>query len=256
MKAVSVIMVTLIAISILALVFNIQVSTRASPDPDWLDGWSYRKSHVINSVSGAGANYQINIKVHYGSGTDNGSDVYLNYNSRADFGDVRFTDDDGTTELDYWMQEKVDDDYAIFWVEVADDLSSNNQTIYVYYGNSSVSTTSNGTNTFIFFDDFSGPSLDTDKWELLQGDVGIANSSLEITGTTGIRGSIRTWETFSYGVALHSKAKGNDTNQVTQRWHHMNVGSGSPTINSLEVYGWHYDNQIRYTTRNSYENLE
>jgi len=75
-------------------------------DPDWLSGWQYRKSHVIESASGAGTNYQVRIKVHYGSGTDSGEDVYLNSHCRTDFGDVRFTDDDGVTLLDYWIEEK------------------------------------------------------------------------------------------------------------------------------------------------------
>ncbi len=108
-----------------------------------------RKSHVIYGAAGAGTNYQIRIKVHYGSGTDNGEDVYLNHNGRMDFGDVRFMDDDGVTELDYWMQEKVDGRYAIFWVEVRDDLSYQSQVIYIYYGNMEATTTSSITDTFI-----------------------------------------------------------------------------------------------------------
>jgi hypothetical protein len=91
--------------------------------------------------------------------------VSLNEKCRTDFGDVRFTDDDGTTLLDYWMEEKVDGDYAIFWVEVADNLSSANATIYVYYGKSDATNLSNGANTFLFFDDFPGSSYDPDKWE-------------------------------------------------------------------------------------------
>ena len=131
----------------------------------WLGGWQYRKSHVINSASGAGTGYQVRIKAHYGSGTDSGEDVYLNSHSRTDFGDVRFTDDDGVTLLDYWMEKKVDSDYAVFWVEVADDLSSSSATIYIYYGKSDATTTSNGDNTFIFFDDF---ETDLSKWTLVQ----------------------------------------------------------------------------------------
>ena len=119
----------------------------------WLSEWNYRKSHVIQNASGAGTNYQIRITVHYGAGTDSGEHVYLNEHCKTDFGDIRFADDDGTTLLDYWMEEKVDSEYAIFWVEVKDDLSSSNATIYIYYGNPSASTTSNGKNTFPFFDD-------------------------------------------------------------------------------------------------------
>jgi len=120
----------------------------------WLTGWTYRKSHVINYATGAGTLYQKQITVHYGSGTDGDDDVYLNSHSRTDFGDVRFTDDDGVTLLDYWMESKVDSNNAVFWVEVADDLSTTNQTIYVYYGKSDATSTSNFANTFIDHDDF------------------------------------------------------------------------------------------------------
>ena len=135
-----------------------------SEEAAWLTGWSYRKSHVINNATEAGTNYQIEITAHYGSGTDSGADVYLNSHCRTDFGDVRFTDDDGTTLLDYWLESKVDSDHAIFWVEVADDLSTNPAAIYIYYGNPTATTTSNGDSTFVFFDDFLGTSLDTTKW--------------------------------------------------------------------------------------------
>ena len=115
----------------------------------------YRKSHVINFAAGAGTNYQKQITVHYGSGTDGDDDVYLNSHCRTDFGDVRFTDDDGSTKLDYWMESKVNGDYAVFWVEVADNLSTVAQTIYICYGNPmATTTTSNPQNTFPFFDDF------------------------------------------------------------------------------------------------------
>ena len=123
-------------------------------NPSWLSGWDYRKSHVINSATGAGTNYQVKITCHYGSGSDSGGAVYLSSHSRTDFGDVRFTDNDETTPLDYWMESKTDSNNAVFWVEVADDLSSSAVTIYVYYGKSDASTTSNGATTFIFWDDF------------------------------------------------------------------------------------------------------
>ena len=108
-----------------------------------------RKSHIIYDAAGAGTNYQMRITVHYGSGADHGEDVYLNHNGRIDFGDVRFVDDDGVTELDYWMQEKVNGRYAIFWVEVQDDLSWQSQVIYMYYGNMEATSASSITDTFI-----------------------------------------------------------------------------------------------------------
>jgi len=122
----------------------------------WLTGWLHRKSHeIVGSTAGAVTDYQIRIKVHYGSGTDSGEDVYLNGKCRTDFGDIRFTDSDGVTELSYWMEEKLDGDYAIFWVKVPYiPASPDTAIIYIYYGNPSATTTSNGVSTFIRFTDF------------------------------------------------------------------------------------------------------
>ena len=121
---------------------------------EWFHGWAYRKSHVVNSASGAGTNYQVKITVYYGSGTDSGENVYLNSHCRTDFGDIRFTKSDRVTLLDYWMESKTDSNNAVFWVKIADDLSTNAVVIYLYYGNPTATTTSNGTNTFDDFDDF------------------------------------------------------------------------------------------------------
>jgi hypothetical protein len=147
---------------------------------EWLLGWEYRKYHIINYAAGAGTNYQKLITVHFGSGIDNDDDVYLNNHCRTDFGDVRFTDDDGFTLLDYWMESKVDGNYAIFWVEVADDLSSINQRIYVYYGKADATTTSNGDNTFLHFDDcdvLTGWTIVSGSW------VAIGDGTIQCTST-------------------------------------------------------------------------
>ncbi|MHA1742855.1 MAG: DUF2341 domain-containing protein, partial [Candidatus Heimdallarchaeota archaeon] len=122
----------------------------------WLSGWQYRKSHEIQgSTAGAVTDYQVRIKVHYGSEEDSGQDVYLNGKCRTDFGDIRFTASDGQTLLDYWMDEKVDGDYAVFWVEVPSiPASPGATTIYIYYGNPSATSESDGKATFDLFSDF------------------------------------------------------------------------------------------------------
>lgn len=138
----------------------------------WLIGWAYRKSHIINSASGAGTDYQVKIVVHYDDGTDYNDNsesppvghVYCGGKCRTDFGDIRFTDDDCITILPYYMENKVDGDYAVFSVKILDNLSVNNVTIYIYYGNPSATTTSNGQDTFLQFDSFD--TLDTDVWTI------------------------------------------------------------------------------------------
>jgi hypothetical protein len=152
------------------------------PPSNWLSGWQYRKSHVINPSSGAGTGYQIKITVHYGSGTDSGSDVYLNGKCNADFSDIRFTDSSGSTLLNYWIESYTPSDNAVVWVKLIDDISSNPATIYIYYGNPNATSQSNGDYVFPLFDDFLGSSLNTNKWTVDSGIVySIANSLLKIT---------------------------------------------------------------------------
>jgi len=79
--------------------------------------------------------------------------LVMEHNCRADFGDIRFTDSDGITELSYWMEQKVDGDYAIFWVKIPSiPQSPETKTIYIYYGKEDATTTSDGKATFDFFE--------------------------------------------------------------------------------------------------------
>jgi len=128
---------------------DIPISAEAS----WLSGWSFRKSHVINGSTCAGTDYQISINVHFGSGTDNGTDVYCESLVNTDFSDIRFTDDDGITELSHWMESNHESDNATFWVRILDDLDFN-QSIFVYFGNLGAVSAIDGTSTFIAWDDF------------------------------------------------------------------------------------------------------
>jgi hypothetical protein len=134
----------------------------------WLSGWTYRKNHIINPASGAGQNYQKRIIVYYGAGSDNDENVYLDGKCKTDFGDIRFTDNTGITLLDYYIEEKIDSDYAIFWIEILNDISVYNSKIYIYYDNATTTSIANGTNTFIFFDDF---EVDLSKWTLFHAPV-------------------------------------------------------------------------------------
>jgi len=104
------------------------------------------------------------------SDSNPGENVFLNGKCKTDFSDIRFTDNDGETLLDYWLQEKVDSDYAIFWVKVNDDLSTETQSIYIYYGNAEAiypigDDQDEMDATFLFADHFYGDALDVDKWD-------------------------------------------------------------------------------------------
>jgi len=120
----------------------------------WLTGWKYRKSHVINPASEAGTGYQVKIIVHYGSGIDTAGDVYLNSGCRTDFGDIRFSDNDETTLLPYWIEQKINSNNAIIWVRITDDLNTSAVTIYIYFGKADAISASSIGNTGIIGQDF------------------------------------------------------------------------------------------------------
>lgn len=133
-------------------------------DPWYSTSWNYRKSHIIEHAAGAGTNYQIRLLVYYGSGTDSGGTVYLGGKCQYDFDDVRFTDDNGNTLLDYWRESKTDYGSAVFWIEIKDDLSTTDRMFYIYYGNTEAPTTTNFDATFIFGDPFDSSTLSTSRW--------------------------------------------------------------------------------------------
>jgi len=167
-------------------------------------GWLYRKAHAINgTTAGAQTNYQMRIVVYYGSGTDSGESVYLNGKCRTDFGDIRFTASDGVTPLDYWMESYTVSSNAVFWVEVPSiPASPNTTTIYIYYGNSNATTTSNGVNTFVAFDDFSTDTLS--QYVLIDNVWTISNGILSRNATSVVGGFISKSMSLSRAYALRA----------------------------------------------------
>lgn len=70
-------------------------------------------------------------------------------------GDLRFTKSDGTTLLDFWVESvsgSSPNRTANIFVETVGDLSQKD--IYCYLKNSGASNYSNGSNTFLYFEDF------------------------------------------------------------------------------------------------------
>jgi hypothetical protein len=123
----------------------------ASASPDWWDpAWSCRKAITVTELSGSAlTDYQVKIDLSYEP------------SMLADFGDLRFINA-ADNLLKYWIESKTDETSATVWVEVDDIEASADTTIYMYYGNPAASSASDGTSTFIFFDDFSG---DLGQWE-------------------------------------------------------------------------------------------
>ena len=125
------------------------------PAPWWDIHWKYRRPITLNPATPA-PNYQVKIVLT----PDN-----FNYSkANPDGSDIRFCQAD-RTKLSYWIEEWNPSGDSTIWVNVT---QNGTDTIYIYYGNSSATSESNGTATFEFFDDFEDGVIDSSKWEMIQ----------------------------------------------------------------------------------------
>ncbi|MEM5772117.1 MAG: DUF2341 domain-containing protein, partial [Candidatus Aenigmatarchaeota archaeon] len=122
--------------------------------------------------------------------------VNLTYNSKMqpDFSDIRFTwynsSDGSEIQIPYWIEDKVNSQWAYIWIKVPFISANSYEKIYVYYGNlTPVSNESNGDAVFEFFDDFDDGIYNTTKWSTPVQGPGTYNESngvlnLTVTGNT------------------------------------------------------------------------
>lgn len=174
-----------------------------------LSQWNYRRQHSI-TCSTALDNYCVKIKIRRESGTSSGDTIYVGTGCREDYGDVRFVDSDNSTELSYWLETNAGT-YAEFWVKVPSITTTSY--IYIYYGNSSATTTSDGAATFPFFEDFASGTLDTTtKWTVERGQAySITGGVITVTGSNDMMEYIRSQDVFPSNYIVHFYAKFSNT---------------------------------------------
>jgi len=141
---------------IIALLAVLAVTAEIANAQTWNPSWKYRKVVNINNDGAALTDYQI-------LATADTASLISVGNMRADCGDIRFVDSDNTTELNYWIESGCNSTSTKIWVKTP-SIPAGNKTIYMYYGNPSAPSTSSGSNTFLFFDDFTGTTINTTKW--------------------------------------------------------------------------------------------
>ncbi|MCW1311197.1 MAG: DUF2341 domain-containing protein, partial [Candidatus Parvarchaeota archaeon] len=167
----------LLVLLCLFIIFNISHAVK----------FNYRYTITIDNTQNSNTltDYQIRINVNTQSLISSG---YM----RSNCGDIRFSDVDNfdvTTNFSYWIkQETCNTPNTEIWVKVPNIPANSNKTIYMYFGNSSVSSISNGDNVFIFFDDFDGSSLNTSKWNDYSSPyLSVSGGSVELWGSGGTR---------------------------------------------------------------------
>lgn len=110
----------------------------------WLSGWSYRRPITWFNNSSTSLSPYVEQVILNSSNFD-----FSKVNS--DGSDIRFTDADGTTVLNHWIEEwNYTGAYAVIWVEIPSITPYGGGTIYIYYGNPSA--TSNEVSPTVLFD--------------------------------------------------------------------------------------------------------
>ena len=104
---------------------------------DGYEKWQYKRPININENSGSDlSNYQVKVVVNTSTLIDEGK-------MNSDCSDIRFTDSDGSTQLDYWIEGGCNTGSTEIWIKVPLIPASSTKTIYMYYGDPTASSESN-----------------------------------------------------------------------------------------------------------------
>jgi hypothetical protein len=115
--------------------------------------------------------------------------------------------------------------------------ASSSTTIYIYYGNPSATSQSNGANTFIFFDDFTGTTIDTTKWVTSgTGSYTISNGLLSLTNPF----YVSSITTYTGGYALRVRIQiGTDQTGYAFAMFQDVQGAGSGAAQRTAAWRWY-----------------
>lgn len=103
----------------------------------------YRRGLTISNAGSPLSDYQLGFLLNTAS-------LVSASKLRADCGDLRFSDSDGSG-LPYWIESSCNSASTRIWVRIP-SLPGGTKTIYVYYGNSSLTSTSSGVTFEAFYD--------------------------------------------------------------------------------------------------------
>jgi Tfp pilus assembly protein PilV len=147
------------------------------------NAWYYRLPISISNSTGAAlTNYPVRLVINTAALISAGK-------MKADCSDIRIAI--GTTAIPFWLENGTCNTTTTnVWINVA-SLPTSGISVNAYYGNLSASSTSNATGIFEFFDDFTGPTLDTTtKWNAV-GSNSITSGILNIlTGSVYSKNTI------------------------------------------------------------------
>jgi|GEM_PF-1865978 len=177
--------------------------------------FSYRREIAIHNTGGESlVFYQIKVVLS--------SSNFDFSKARPDGGDIRFTDSDGLTFLNYWVESwDFASQKAVVWVNVPSIGPGATKTIHLHYGNPDAQDAGSGTATFDLFDDFE----DLAAWNQSGSTVSVADGI--VTLDSGSTPSI--WRDITIASPFIVELKYQHPSKYRNRLYLAKPGMGSPT---------------------------
>ena len=169
------------------------------PNSEWFDNdWGKRKRVRITNQD-AQTYSSTSVKIAVTHDTD----------MQSDFEDLRFTDNDGLTEIPYWIEEYTASTDASVWVRIPSLPASTDLDVFMYYDNVLATSTASSGATFVASDDFE------------DGDIA------EYTGDTGL---FTVDGSFAYGGSNGLDTTGFESSRATD-----GIGRTDQTVSQGEI---------------------
>ena len=105
----------------------------------WLAGWDYRMPITITNNNPSLVQFQVLLELASGFSWGH---------CQSDGKDVRIVDTDGSTQIPYWFENWNYNSNAKIWTKIPSIPAMGSKTIYIYYGNNTVSDEQSFDNTF------------------------------------------------------------------------------------------------------------
>ena len=158
----------------------------------WNTSWSKKVQLNVNNSSVALTDYQLMKNITYDS------------DMNANFSDMRFVNDSDTGSVPYWIESKTDSSTADVWLKIPSISTTTGAKVWMYYNNSDVNSASSGDDTFIFFDDFPGSSIDTSKWDGKTSNAAVSGGIMSYGGDNTVD-MMKSITQFGSTIAFRSK---------------------------------------------------
>ncbi len=168
----------------------------------WNASFSYREAVIVTDTTGADTT---NLSVRLVLNATNFDFAHAN----SDGSDLRVTWIDPTRQqlpAGFWIESwNATAQTAVVWAMVPEMAASNNATLYLYYGNATATSASDGQEAFLAFDTFATSGLGT-YWQTVDADAVTGTAFSVNSGTLNVTaGGTDTWTTTDqYGSVFRS----------------------------------------------------